>query len=85
MKDGSLIAGKWNFKKHDYEPYILPEGTKLISSNMDEKVPCASCGTLTAYGDTFTSLTIHNQIGMGFPVCDACYDKEWKAKRASKQ
>jgi len=28
------------------------------------------------YGDGYTSKTIHNSVGFGYPVCEKCYNKE---------
>lgn len=43
---------------------------------MDEVIPCAECGKKILYGDGYTSRKIHNVSGMGYVVCERCYDKE---------
>lgn len=75
-----MIAGKWNFKTHEYEPYELPLGATLFEWDMNKIVACARCGGQMIYGNGYTSLTIHNSMGMGYVVCEKCYDEEWKIK-----
>ena len=70
-------ALKWNFKTRKYEPYELPDGaTSSAWCQMDEVIPCAECGKKILYGDGYTSRKIHNVSGMGYVVCERCYDKE---------
>jgi len=74
---------KWDFKTREYEPYI-PDPSwniKLISDDMEELIDCANCGTHVIYGRTYTSRAIHTSIGLGYPVCGACYDKELKLEK----
>lgn len=78
-----MILQKWNNKKHEYEPYKIPNNwnCKTYSNNMDEIVNCAQCGGKVKLGDCYTSLEIHTQIGMGYAVCEECYEEEWKRRR----
>ena len=75
------MAGKWNWKKHEYEEYKLPEGASMYSDNMDYVVACAECGKDLIYGEGFVSIRIHNDIGFGYMVCEACYRKEWEERQ----
>lgn len=69
---------RWNPKKRKYEEYNIPSTwhTPLYSENMDEIVNCARCGSQLAYGNCYTSKQIHNEFGLGYPVCEKCYEKE---------
>ena len=72
---------KWNFSKRIYENYTVPTTwhTPLIAE-LDEVINCAGCGKELPYGDCYTSLTIHTNTGMGYPVCEKCYEKEWEGR-----
>lgn len=83
------IQGKWNWEAHRYEPHPVPETATivLISDDMDLQINCANCFKGMTFGVGYTSKTIHNHTGFGFPVCEDCYEKEvddeQKAKLAS--
>lgn len=81
-----MLLQKWNFKTHEYEPFGSPAKVlALYSEDMVAEVDCANCGERVKYGDTYTSRTIHNHIGLGYPVCDNCYSQERDDEHASKQ
>lgn len=76
-----MILRKWNYKKRKYEKFnspvefpilILPLEAKFLS----KKILCTNCGEPVLYGDCYTSKTIHNWIGLGYPVCEECYREE---------
>ena len=71
---------KWNYKKHNYETYELPEGSMMYSYDMDRKVACAQCGKEIPFGESYTSWEVHNIIGLGYAVCENCYKQEWRRK-----
>lgn len=75
---------KWNFKTLEYEEYTVPANwkAKTFSTDMEEKVNCAACGKLMEYGDSYISRTIHTTNGLGYVVCQECYDKERKEELA---
>lgn len=77
-----MILQKWNCKKHEYEDYEIPDNwnVKTYSRDMKEKINCAQCGRKIAIGDSYTSLEVHTNIGLGYAVCEKCYAKEWKRK-----
>lgn len=77
------MAQKWDFKKRVYNDYNLPEGCYLYTSNLENEVACAECGKKVKYGDCFTSKSIHNHFGLGFPVCEDCYQEEIKKDLAN--
>jgi len=69
---------KWNNNKKIYEPYQVPNTWKvsLYEIDMDKIVNCANCGKELKFGECYTSKTIHTEIGMGYGVCEECYNKE---------
>ena len=67
-----MTAQKWNYKTHEYDPYEF----------MGKIVACARCGGQMMYGNGYTSLEIHNSMGIGYAVCERCYDEEWKRRRS---
>lgn len=80
ITNAPLVLRKWNFNTHDYEPHPVPQGKKIVlfSTNMSLDVNCANCFKDMQYGDGYTSKTIHNESGLGFPVCEDCYEEERK-------
>jgi hypothetical protein len=81
------ILRKWNYKKHDYEPYEVPDDWKLVlyTDNMDEITTCPHCGKAVEFGETYTSKEIHTETGFGYPVCGNCYEKEWDSYRLARE
>ena len=77
-----MILQKWNGKEHKYEDYEIPDewNVKTYSRNMKERINCAQCGKEINFGDCYTSLEIHTEIGFGYAVCEKCYAKEWKRR-----
>lgn len=74
---------KWNYDTHKYEPFESPAKVmSLYSEDMDEPVNCANCGRRMTYGDCYTSQTIHNKVGFGYPVCGDCYAIETADRKA---
>lgn len=68
---------KWNSKLGKYEPHIIPDSWEVTKySALGLRCNCASCGVWIKYGQTYTSLEIHDQIGFGFAVCPKCHHKE---------
>lgn len=82
-----MLAQKWNWKKHDYEPYRIPIdwNCKLYSDDMNEEINCAHCGKKLKYGDSYSSLEIHNAVGLAYPVCEKCYNIEWQHRNNNKK
>lgn len=61
---------KWNSKTRKYEEYRPDWDVTLYSEDMDIIVNCAGCGQKLKFGDTCTSQQIHNEMGLGYPVCE---------------
>ena len=78
-----MIVGKWNYEQREYDPYKLNDdwNTPMWSEDMREIVNCAQCGREIKFGDCYTSREIHNRFGLGFPVCESCYEAEWERER----
>lgn len=73
-----MKAQKWNYKKHSYDTYDLPEGCFLFSADLSVIVACCHCGKKSEFGVMYTSREIHNHMGFGYPTCESCYQIEIK-------
>lgn len=74
---------KWNYEIHEYNPMEVPDewNVLLYTDDMDEIVNCPHCGKELPYGETYTSKEIHNWVGLGYGVCEECYEEEWKRRK----
>lgn len=81
-----MILKKWNCKKHEYENYKVPDewNVKTYSNNMKEKINCAQCGKKIEFGNCYISLEVHTNIGIGYGVCEKCYEREWKRREKNR-
>ena len=61
--------------------YIKTAFSALANDDLEEIVNCAQCGKELKYGDCYTSLEIHTDMGMGFAVCEDCYEEEWQRRK----
>ena len=73
---------KWNYETHEYDPIEVPDewNISLYTDDMEEIVNCPHCGKELPYGETYTSKEIHNWVGLGYGVCEECYEKECKRR-----
>lgn len=69
------MTGKWNYKTHEYDDYN-PKFKIIMRAKLEDRINCSSCGTRTEFGKCYTSREIHNSVGLGYPVCQKCYDLE---------
>ena len=69
-------AERFNRSSGKYEQYNLPEGAVTYCEDMAKIVVCRSCGKPLLFGESYTSLEIHNKHGIGFAVCDRCMMQE---------
>lgn len=78
-----MILQKWNYQTYKYEPYKVPDrwNCKEYSADMHEVVNCPHCGKRLLYGNTYTSMEIHNYFGVGYGVCGECYHEEWQRRK----
>lgn len=74
---------KWNYETHKYDPIEVPDewNIQLYTDDMEEIVNCPHCGKELPYGETYTSKEIHNWVGLGYGVCEECYEEEWKRRK----
>lgn len=80
-----MILKRWNYKKHIYEDYKVPDkwNVKTYGNGMEEIINCCQCGKKIKFGDSYTSLEVHTEIGFGYSVCEKCYEAEWRRKKAN--
>lgn len=48
---------------------------------MEKVINCADCKKEFQYRKGYSSKTIHNEYGFGYPVCEECYKKELENER----
>ena len=77
------VYRKWNYETHKYDDYLVPSKYYLstFEENMDEKVNCCQCLKEMRFGDGYTSMEVHTNMGFGYCVCEDCYDKEMERRR----
>lgn len=67
-----MIVNKWNFPKHRYEPVEVDDSrNNMLIALMGESV-CINCGELITYDNSYTSKQWHDELGIGFHVCESC-------------
>jgi hypothetical protein len=73
---------KRNFKTKRYVPYSIPPdwNCPLCKKDYQMVANCTQCGVKKRFWDMYTSQTIHNESGFGYPVCEKCYDEESKLR-----
>lgn len=78
--NAGLAIGRWNYTTKAYDPYPIDPTWKirLYSEDMGEQINCTNCGGDMTYGEGFTSRELHNAVGLGYPVCESCYEIERK-------
>lgn len=83
----SKILKKWNYQKRDYEPYEVPDDWKFVlwTDDMEKKTTCPHCGKDFPFGETYTSKEIHTEMGLGYFVCEKCYEEEWRRYNLAKE
>lgn len=76
------IMKKWNYETHQYEEYKVPSdwNVSMYETDMDKVVNCAECGKQIKYGESYTSVKIHDEAGFGYAVCYDCHCKGLKEK-----
>lgn len=78
-----MKAFKWNPFEHEYSEYLLPYGAAKHSSELVDYVACASCGRGVMYGLSFSSIEIHDDMGLGYAVCGRCHELELSRRIAA--
>lgn len=70
---------RWNYETHSYDEVMFPDDFKFktYSNDMEKLVHCPHCLQLVKFGECYTSMEFHTEIGFGYSVCKRCYDDEW--------
>lgn len=70
---------RFDRREHKYKEWEVPDEWKVRTKceDLDEKINCAQCGKEIKFGDSYTSLEVHTWVGIGYSVCEKCYNKEW--------
>ena len=77
---------KWNYEKGQYDEYTIPDDWNCkLYTDLDEVINCAACGKKIAFGESYTSLTIHGVMGFGYPVCAKCHQTELMKEKAYRE
>lgn len=86
FKEKTVMLQKWNYEKHKYEAHYVPFNwnVKIYADNMEEIINCAHCGKKVKVGDSYTSYEIHNEVGIGYGVCEKCFNIEMLRKNKYK-
>lgn len=75
---------RWDYDLHEYQLFMIPADWNVSiggGDDMDEIINCPTCGKELKLGDSYTSKEVHTNIGIGFCVCEKCYDEEWERRR----
>ena len=77
------VYKKWNYGTHKYDDYLVPDHINLsvYEEDMDKIVNCCQCFRLMKFGEGYTSMEVHTNMGFGYCVCSDCYQKEWERRR----
>ena len=74
---------RWDYLRKEYYDYlvILPDDIELVllpsnRNDMDAMVVCVQCLKHIRFGSTYTSLEVHTDMGLGYPVCEECHGYE---------
>lgn len=78
-----MNIARWNYATHVYDPYDGPINGDIVlyTDDMDLPINCTNCGKKMIYGDSYTSRELHTDLGIGYPVCEECYELETKRKQ----
>lgn len=78
-----MILKKWNYKKHVYEDYNVPNEWKVgtVFFRDTEEINCPHCGKKILYKDSFTSMEVHTEVGFGYCICEECHNEEWERRK----
>lgn len=69
-------AIRWVPARSEYRDWHVPDGASVSAADFSTAVECAECGCWLAFGESYTSRLIHNDLGFGYAVCPRCYEAE---------
>lgn len=82
MVEQIRVLERFNRQKHKYEEYGVPVNWNVkCYADLEDIVNCAQCGKELKFEDCYTSLEVHTDIGIGFAVCEDCYEAEWQRRK----
>ena len=64
--------------RSEYRDWHVPDGASVSAADFSTAVECAECGCWLAFGESYTSRLIHNELGFGYAVCPRCYEDEFR-------
>ena len=78
----SRLLSKWNYRKHEYEPYPIPDDwdVEFYGDDMEKVISCAGCGKKIKVGDSFNSMSIYTWHGFSYLVCGDCMKEDIKKR-----
>lgn len=71
-------AIKWVPSCAWYRDWRVPDGASVCADDFSTVVDCAECGCELAFGESYTSRLIHDDLGFGYAVCQKCYVDEFR-------
>lgn len=71
-------AIRWVPERSEYRDWRVPDGASVCADDFSTVVDCAECGCELAFGESYTSRLIHNDLGFGYAVCPRCYEAEFR-------
>lgn len=76
MMKAVKAAWKLNIKNYQLDPCSVPEEAVQYSVDPNRVFPCARCDHDVCYFDSYASLFILAENGLGYCVCKGCFQKE---------
>lgn len=82
-----MLLRKWNYEKHEYEPYNVPDEWECTwyGTDLSKMINCCQCGKETTLGYSYSSLEVHTLVGFGYMVCENCHDVEVERKLSEQE
>ena len=82
-----MLLRKWNYEKHEYEPYNVPDkwDCRYYWFDMTEIINCCQCGGKVTFGECYSSQEIHTSVGFGYMVCEECHNIEMERRTDKKE
>lgn len=71
-------AIRWEPLRSEYRDWHVPDSASVSAADFSTAVECAECGCWLAFGESYTSRLIHNELGFGYAVCARCYEDEFR-------